>query len=256
MELLKLLVEHRERLVTRAEIIEKLWGKDVFVDVDNSINTAIRKLRRAFQDNPERPAFIQTLTGKGYRFIGPLVVVSAGQGTATASPTVANWRVMLAVLPFENLSSDPEQEYFSDGLTEETISYLGQMNPQRMGVIARTSTMAYKRTSKSIGQIGRELGVDYVLESSVRREGRQVRITSQLILVKDQTHLWANTYDRDMTSFLSVQTELGKAISGQVRIRLDPQSIDPLTRTPDPDAYDLYLRGKYHWNRFGHRQGT
>jgi len=149
MELLILLVQRKGQLVTRGEIIERLWGRDVFVDVDNSINTAIRKLRRAFQDNPEHPAFIQTLTGKGYRFIVP------EQAVSIPPPAVAQRRVMLAVLPFENLSSDPEQEYFSDGLTEETISYLGQITPERMGVIARTSTLAYKRTSKSIGQIGR-----------------------------------------------------------------------------------------------------
>jgi TolB-like protein/Flp pilus assembly protein TadD len=256
MELLMLLVERKGQLVTRGDILERLWGKDVFLDTDTSINTAIRKLRRAFQDDPEHPIFIQTVTAKGYRFVGPIAVLPVRPVTSTAATAAPDRRVMLAVLPFENLSNDPEQEYFSDGLTEETISYLGQISPERMGVIARTSTMAYKRTTKSIGQIGRELGVDYLLESSVRREGRRVRITSQLILVKDQTHLWADTYDRDMTSFLSVQAELGKAISGQVQIRLDPQSFGHAkARIPDPDAYDRFFRGKYYWNRFDHRQG-
>jgi hypothetical protein len=100
---------------------------------------------------------------------------------------------MIAVLPFQDLSPETEQEYFSDGLTEETISHLGRFNPDALGVIARTSSMAYKRSRKNIGQIGRELGVDLILESSVRREGRHVRISSQLIRVNDQTNLWSAT---------------------------------------------------------------
>jgi len=256
MQLLMLLVERSGRLVTRTEIVQRLWSKDVFVDFDNSINTAIRKLRRAFQDDTESPFFIQTLTGKGYRFVGPITVIPAEQDSPKTSPAGAFRRVMLAVLPFENMSSDPEHEYFSDGLTEETISYLGQMDPERMGVIARTSSMRYKHTTKDIGQVGRELGVDYILESSVRREGGRVRITSQLILVKEQTHLWAETFDRDLTSFLSLQAELGKAISRQVQIRLDPESTgQERAGVWDLNAYDLFLRGKHHWNRYSHRQG-
>ncbi len=157
---------------------------------------------------------------------------------------------MLAVLPFENLSNDLEQEYFSDGLTEETISRLGQINPEQLGVIARTSSMAYKRTAKSIAEIGRELGVDYILESSVRREGQRIRITSQLIRVNDQTHLWASTYDRDASGFLGVQSELGSAIADQVKISLLPQAGGGAqARTQDSGAYDLYLRGRYYWNQ-------
>jgi TolB-like protein len=159
-------------------------------------------------------------------------------------------RAMLAVLPFENFSNNPEQEYFSDGLTEETISRLGQISPEQLGVIARTSSMVYKRTSKSIFEIGRDLGVDYILESSVRREGQQIRITSQLIRVTDQTHLWASTYDRDASSFLGVQSELGGAIAHQVKVRLVPQaSVAAAAWTQDSGAYDLYLRGRYYWNQ-------
>ena len=156
---------------------------------------------------------------------------------------------MLAVLPFENLSANPEQEYFSDGLTEETICYLGRMNPDAMGVIARTSSMAYKRTRKSIGQIGRELGVGFILESSVRHEGNQLRITSQLIRVQDQTHLWAANFDCNATDFLSVQKNLGMAIAEQVQIKLMPQAGGFAHSPFNMDAYDLYLRGRYHWNQ-------
>jgi TolB-like protein/DNA-binding winged helix-turn-helix (wHTH) protein len=107
-------------------------------------------------------------------------------------------RTMLAILPFQNLSNDPGQEYFSDGLTEETITDLGQLNPEQLGVIARTSAMAYKHTDKTVSQIGRELGVDYVLEGSIRREGGKARVSAQLIRVSDQTHLWAENYNRDL----------------------------------------------------------
>jgi TolB-like protein len=127
---------------------------------------------------------------------------------------------MLAVLPFENLSGDPAQEYFSDGLSEETIVRLGQMSPGRMGVIARTSSMAYKQTHKPGAQIGLELGVDYVLEGSVRREADRVRITAQLIRVQDQIHLWAETYDRRLRGVLDTHSEIGATIAAQVRLKL------------------------------------
>ena len=170
MELLRLLAERRGELVTRGEIIEKLWGKDIFLDVDSSINTAIRKLRRVLGDEPKYPRFIQTLTGKGYRFVAPVSGAPVAE-TATERSDFPAARIMLAVLAFENLSQDAEQDYFSDGLTEEIICHLGRIDPERMGVIARTSSMAYKHTTRSIVDIGRELSVDYVLESSVRREG-------------------------------------------------------------------------------------
>lgn len=157
---------------------------------------------------------------------------------------------MLVVLPFENLSSDPEQDYFSDGLTEETISYLGRINPERMGVIARTTSMAYKRTQKSIHEIGAELKVDYVLESSVRRENNRVRIASQLIRVDDQTHIWASVYERELTGVLAIQNELGTDIARQVLSHIAKEQPSALEApAANPEAYDLYLRGRYFWNQ-------
>jgi TolB-like protein len=193
MDLLIHLVEHRNELVSRSDIVGRLWGEGVFVDVETGVNTAISKVRQALRDSTDSPRFVETVSGKGYRFIATVTPPRTEPGAAPQTSAQPESRVMLAVLPFENLSGNPDQEYFSDGLTEETISYLGRMTPDRMGVIARTTSMAYKRTSKSISEIGAELGVDYILESSVRREGDQVRITSQLIRVKDQTHLWAST---------------------------------------------------------------
>ncbi len=168
-----------------------------------------------------------------------------------SSNSSAQKRVMLAVLPFQNLSNDPSQEYFSDGLTEETITDLGQLSPERMGVIARTSAMAYKHTNKTVSQIGRDLGVDYILEGSVRREGQQARISAQLIRVSDQTHLWAQTYQRQLHDLLQVQNELGTAIARQVQVNLTPQQLVDLSkvRTVDPEAYDLYLKGRFYWNQ-------
>ena len=249
MDLLILLAEHGGRLVSRADIVQRLWGEGVFVDVETGVNTAIRKVRQALHDSPDSPVFVETVSGKGYRFIAPNPGARADRATEALFHVES--RIMLAVLPFENLSKDPEQDYFSDGLTEETISYLGRVNPERMGVIARTTSMAYKGTSKGIREIGADLGVEYVLESSVRREGNRVRITSQLIRVKDQTHIWASTYDREVTGVLAVQRELSMAIARHVRLRLSPGRLTALARrqTPNAEAYDLYLRGRHYWNQ-------
>jgi TolB-like protein/DNA-binding winged helix-turn-helix (wHTH) protein/Tfp pilus assembly protein PilF len=160
-------------------------------------------------------------------------------------------RAMLAILPFKNLSNDPKQEYFSDGLTEETITDLGQLSPENLGVIARTSAMAYKRTDKTISQIGRELGVDYILEGSVRREGGKARVSAQLIRVSDQTHVWAQNYDRELADMLDVQNDLGRSIAEQVSANLTPQQEVELSKkhSVNPEAYDLYLKGRFYWNQ-------
>jgi TolB-like protein/DNA-binding winged helix-turn-helix (wHTH) protein len=184
-----------------------------------------------------------------------LVVVLAGFTYLRLSHSLPNSatqkRVMLAVLPFQNMSNDPGQEYFSDGLTEETITDLGQLSPEHLGVIARTSAMAYKHTNKSVSQIGRELGVDYILEGSVRRDGGAARVSAQLIRVSDQTHLWAQNYQRELHDLLQMENELGTAIARQVQGNLtSQQQVDPSkTRTVDPEAYDLYLKGRFYWNQ-------
>jgi TolB-like protein len=156
-----------------------------------------------------------------------LVAILAGvayflRSRAASNSAAGQKRVMLAVLPFANLSNDPEQEYFSDGLTEETITDVGEVNPEKLGVIARTSAMAYKNTNKTVNQIGHELGVDYVLEGSVRREGGTARITAQLIRVSDQSHLWAHNYEREVGGILALQNELGRAIAQQIQVKLTP----------------------------------
>jgi len=248
MDLLMLLVREGGRLVSRDEIIERLWGKGVYFDTDNSINTAIRKIRRALGDDPDNPLYIETVPGKGYRFKG-------GTGTSTTMtpghPETERPRIMLAVLPFGNLSGDPAQEYFSDGLTEETIARLGKMSPHSMGVIARTSSMVYKHTDKTVLRIGQELGVDYVLEGGVRREAGRVRVTAQLIRVSDQIHLWADTFDCPSQSILDIHAQVGAAIAAQVKLELTPEGEQQLRILPgvEQQAYDHYLRGRYHYTK-------
>ncbi len=237
MELLLLLVSRRESVVSREAIAERLWGKDVFIDSEDGINTAIRKVRRALGDNPERSRFIQRVPGKGYRFIA---TVSEEYRHETSN------RVLLAVLPFVNYGDNPSEDYFSDGMTEETIASLGSISPEHLGVIARTSSMTYKKTGKPISQIGKELGVDFVLESSIRREGSRIRITAQLIRVEDQTHVWAENYDRDAAGVIAVQAELGRAIADQVMTKLAVR-YERRMQTLSPDAFDLYLKGRYYF---------
>jgi TolB-like protein/Flp pilus assembly protein TadD len=245
MDLLILLVRENGRLIGRDEIIKQLWAKNLHFDTDNSINTAIRKIRHALGDDSGRPQYIETVLGKGYRFKGRVV-------PASTEIQAEESRIMLAVLPFENLSGDPAQDYLSDGLTEETIMRLGQMSPHRLGVIARTSAMVYKQTDKSVAQIGHELDVDYVVEGSVRREGNRVRITAQLIRVQDQIHLWAENYDRRLPGFLDIHGEIGTAVAAQVKLKLIAEEKRQLTKnsTRDPQAYDCYLHGLYHLARY------
>lgn len=247
MSLLILLVRKNGRLIDREEIIEQLWGTGLHFDTDNSINTAIRKIRHALGDDPSNPQYVETVLGKGYRFKGR--TLCAQFDLPEKEPERS--RIMLAVLPFENLSGDPAQEYFSDGLTEETIMRLGQMSPHRLGVIARTSSMAYKQTHKSVAQIGQELRVDYVLEGSIRRDVDRIRITAQLVRVQDQIHLWADTYDRRLPGLLEIHGEIGAAIAANVNLKLMMREQEQLTRNAprDAEAHDYYLRGRYHHAR-------
>ncbi|MEP7341639.1 MAG: FlgO family outer membrane protein [Acidobacteriota bacterium] len=165
--------------------------------------------------------------------------------TSQARPT--DGKVMLAVLPFENLNADATQDYFSDGLTEEMITQLGRLRPQRLGVIARTTALTYKKTKKDIRQIGQELGVKYVLEGSVRREADRVRITAQLIQVSDQTHLWAETFERNERDMLQIQSEVASRVARSLALELLSASpANPLAgKTSQPEAYDAYLKGRY-----------
>jgi len=318
-EILLLLVERRGQLVTRDQIVERVWGKDVFLDTDNSINGAVRKIRQALKDDPERPRFIQTISGRGYRFIAP--AAEEAPSPAVPSPQTANsipaeaasapaptaddaeqppllalksskhhwligavvagiliggavtaawifrpWssanvhpaggRVVLAVLPFENLTGDPSQDYFSEGMTEEVITEIGTLNPEHLGVIARTSVMTYQHNPKPLSQIGRELGAQYILEGSVRRSGDKIRVTAQLIRVQDQTHLWAREYDRELKDLLVLQSDIARHTADDIAAALGEHNagaVKDATLLSDQayESHDLYLRGLYFWNQRG-----
>jgi TolB-like protein/DNA-binding winged helix-turn-helix (wHTH) protein/Tfp pilus assembly protein PilF len=160
-------------------------------------------------------------------------------------------KIMLAVLPFENLTGDPNKEYLADGLTEETISQLGRLNPEQLGVIARTSVMGYKHKDERLDQIGRDLSVQYVLENSLRESGNHIRLTAQLIQVKDQTHLWSQDYDYPVKDFLTVEDDLAKAVAHEIRVRLTSKQQGELAQSHpvNPEAFDAYLQGYYFFER-------
>jgi TolB-like protein/DNA-binding winged helix-turn-helix (wHTH) protein/tetratricopeptide (TPR) repeat protein len=169
-------------------------------------------------------------------------------------PAAPAARIMVAVLPFKNLTGDDTQDYFSDGLTEEMIAQLGRLDPKELGVIARTSVMHYQHSSEKVDQIGSELDVQYVLEGSVRRDSQKVRINAELIEVDGQRQLWAQQYDRELTNLLVVQAEIAREISDSIQQTLgSPQHNEPIrtpTLTPQAyQAYDLCLKGLYFWNK-------
>lgn len=210
-QILEILLERPGRVVTRGTLFKRLWP-DTHVGYDHGLNTAVNKLRDLLGDSAQNPRFVETLARLGYRFIAPVF----GPGTASAAPG----KKMLAVLPFHSLDGASEQEYFADGLTDEVTAQLGQLSPKLLGVIARTSALQYKATKKSIGEIAGELRVDYVLEGSVRREGRRVRMTTQLIEAQDQTHLWSASYEGDVLDILEVQTNVARQIGRALALQL------------------------------------
>jgi TolB-like protein len=240
---LLLLVQNRQRIVEKDELMQVIWP-DTTVE-ENNLNQNISTLRRVFGESPGENRYIATIPGKGYRFIADV----DGRGSLPAVVHALPERVTLAVLPFENLSSDPEREYLADGLTEETITALGQIDPDHLGVIGRTSVMAYRKTKKTIAEIGSDLGATYLIESTLRTEGGRFRVTSKLIRVEDQVQVWSASYDSEPASILNFQRELSAVIAEQIRLQLSPERLSALARrqTRNAEAYDLYLRGRHYW---------
>jgi TolB-like protein/DNA-binding winged helix-turn-helix (wHTH) protein len=316
MELLILLVEREGRVVTRQEIVDRLWGKDVFVDTEHGINTAVRKIRQALSDDSEQPRFVQTVTGKGYRFVAqrngdsplsseseaaqpapskepePISIPEPAQPSIRPSPSAAppidrsNWRKMraaiaalilitivvagtwgglnaggvrdrwfagsharqihsIAVIPLTNLSGDASQDYFADGMTDELITALAKNRNLR--VVSRTSAMQYKGVKRPLPEIARELGVDGILEGSIERSPNRVHMTVQLIYAPTDSHVWADSYDRDLNQAYSLPAELSETIAKQVKSATSPASPQPYI---NPEAHDAYLRGRYFWFGF------
>jgi len=312
MELLLLLLERRGQLVTREQIIERVWGKDVFLDADTSINSAIRKIRLVLKDDPEQPKFIQTVTGRGYRFIGGvtdvvpltlappaqtpmgsnqglqptgdlaapakaiiqvrrLVVRSHGRVAQAAAAAVVlflffgaigYWSSQrrsllrpqfktIAVLPLQNYSGDPQQEYFVDGMTDSVIADLGKIKDLR--VISRTSVTPYKNSRKSMREIASDLHADAVIEGSVARSADRIRITVQLIDASRDQHLWSESYEREMKDIFALQSQVAQAIAEQVHAVVTPEEQGHLSRSRviDPEVYELYLKGRRIMERGG-----
>ena len=285
LETLLALVEHRGHIMEKGQLLELVWP-DAFVE-EATLTQNIFTLRKALGDSPDGHQYIETVPKRGYRFVAPVKVLEPGglaeiaelrplarlarkpflwalAGVLVAvtaaglyfrarsresKPESSAGRITLAVLPFQNFTSDPQQEYFSDGLTEEMITQLGGLNPERLGVIARTSAMHYKGTSKTASQIGRELGVSYLVEGSLRRDGSRVRISAQLIRVSDQMHIWAQDYDRDFRDSLALESDVARDIAAQIQLKLVSSSAALPTRPLNPNAHDAYMKGRFFWNK-------
>jgi TolB-like protein/DNA-binding winged helix-turn-helix (wHTH) protein/tetratricopeptide (TPR) repeat protein len=288
-QVLQVLLEQTGKVVTREELQRRIWPSDTFVDFDRGLYNAIKRLREALDDSAESPRFIETMPRRGYRFIatvegnGP--PASQTQTAEITKPVPSRnfrprillgltttivilallggeilWRRRsqagtvpqihsIAVLPLQNLSGDPTQEYFSDGMTDALITGLAQQG--LLKVISRTSSMEYKQTKKSLPEIARELGVDGIIEGTVQRSGDRVRITAQLIQASSDKHLWADSYERDLHDVFTLEREVTNDIADQVRVRIttQKQALSPQLRPVNLEALDSYLQGSYHLNK-------
>jgi TolB-like protein/DNA-binding winged helix-turn-helix (wHTH) protein/Flp pilus assembly protein TadD len=281
LDLLVLLVSQAGRLVTREEIIAALWPQKVIIDFDSGLNTLVRKVRNALQDSSESPRFIETVQGRGYRFIAPVVAIAEPASTtgvaANASPRsrravwiaaslllaiaaagIAGWFTFeagpkltrIAVLPFENLTGDEQLAYLASGLAEDTSDSLARVDPDNLRVIG-ASTRALADPAVPTDEIGRRLGVDFIISSSLRLEQSRIRVSSRLLRVADGEQVWAASFDRELTNVLGLQRELSIAIAEQIRLRLSPEVAASIDRrqTDHPVAYSLYLKGRYEWSQ-------
>jgi TolB-like protein/DNA-binding winged helix-turn-helix (wHTH) protein/cytochrome c-type biogenesis protein CcmH/NrfG len=281
LETLFVLVENAGHIVEKEELLEKVWP-GVFIEEGN-LARHVFNLRQVLGDTADGRPYIETIPRRGYRFVAtvqedgeevaaasPLPPSERPQTPITSlqnrmrliflvllvvtgyfvsrrlwsRPNTPPQKVMLAVLPFVNLSGNANEDYFADGLTEEMTAQLGQFQPSKLGVIARTSTVRYKGTKETAAQIGQELGVGYLLEGSVRRGGDRVRVTAQLIQVGEQTHLWAESYERPLTDVLKIQQELAEKITHSLSIQLLPGTTAASAASHiNLESHDKYLLG-------------
>jgi TolB-like protein/DNA-binding winged helix-turn-helix (wHTH) protein len=280
-EVLTMLLERPGELVSRDEIRKRLWSADTFVDFDHGLNNAVNRLRDALGDSADTPRFVETLPRRGYRFVGAIEEAARNGGGAVAGSAAEDspftgparrqvyrwiaaaaalsvliailvWRVQtskhpvihtLAVLPFQNLSGDPSQDYFADGMTDELITMLAKNRDLR--VVSRTSVMRYKKIQRPLREIAAELGADGILEGSVARSGDRVHVTAQLIHAGSDTHIWAESYDHDLSDVSSLQTELAETIARQVGLSAAVSS--GREKPINSGAHDAYLMGRYYW---------
>lgn len=287
-ETLLVLVENAGHVIEKDDLLKRVWP-DTFVE-EATLAKNVFTLRKTLGDDQNGTQFVETVPKVGYRFVAIVRKVAPEVDSGEASEPTAEspasrshlWRIAgaalavalvlagiyysrvwskrgaqpvrlparLVVLPFENLGGDPAQAFFSDGLTEEMITQLAGMDPGRLSVIARNSSMQYRGSAKGAAQIGRELGVDFLLEGSVRRDGEHIRVTAQLIRARDQSHLWAQSYDRDFRNVLVLQTEISQSVALQIagKLTAEGNALIAREREVDPAAYELYLKARHFWN--------
>ena len=249
-DLIDYLIRNRERVVSKDDLIKAIWnGRSVS---DAALTTRLNAARTAIGDSGEEQRFIKTLPRKGFRFVGAVREAQKPAGAAVADNQVELQKPSLAlpdkpsiaVLPFENMSGDPEQEYFADGMVEEIITALSRF--KWLFVIARNSCFTFKGKAVDVKEVGRRLGVRYVLEGSVRKSAGKVRIAGQLIDAVTGAHIWADRFERDLTDVFALQDELTVAVVSAIEPKLLQTEIEMATRRPleNLTAYDLYLRAR------------
>jgi len=270
-QVLVLLLDHPGRLVTREEFHRRLWPGDTFVDFEHGLNAAVNRLREALGDSAENPKFIETLPRRGYRFIASVLSPPTREGPSRSQPLRVPWGLVgitviallaiggsfllvysrrrpvpihsIAVLPFQNLSGDPTQDYFADGITDELITDLAKIGSTR--VVSRTTTMHYKGTNESLPRIAQELGVDIVVVGSVTSSPNRVRIRAQLVRGRTDENIWANSYERNLADVVVLQGEMARDIADQIHVKLtQPEKVRlAATHSVSAAAYQDYLMG-------------
>jgi TolB-like protein len=249
-DLLVHLIRHRDRVVSKDDLVASIWhGRAIS---ESALFNRINAARSAIGDTGQQQRLIKTLPRRGLRFVGAVreeECSAAEVGPHKASPGIAD-KPSIAVLPFANLSGDPEQDYFIDGIVEDIITALSRNHA--FFVIARNSSFTYKGKPVDTKQVARELGVRYVLEGSGRKVGNRVRVTGQLIEAESGHHLWADRFDGDLVDIFELQDQLVTRVVGAIAPQLEKAEIERAKRelTSDPAAYDFYLRGLANWNRW------
>jgi TolB-like protein/Tfp pilus assembly protein PilF len=247
LDVLVFLIKHRGRVIEKDELLAAVW-KEAFV-TENALTRVIAQLRKALGDDPRQARYIKTVQTRGYLFVADVETRAAAPAAAAAPPAFALRIGSLAVLPLENFSGEPSQEYFADALTDELITELAKIS--RLRVISRTSAMQYKGVRKPLPEIARELNVEAIIEGSALHAGRRVRITAQLIHAATDSHLWAESYERDLRDVIALQREVARAIAKEVKITLTPQERERLTvaEAVNADACEAYFKGIYHFHQ-------
>ena len=247
--ILRVLVERPGELVSRAEIIAAVWPETAVED--SNLNVQIAALRRVLDERRTERSCIQTIPGRGYRFTAPVTRGAADAWALPPSgPPPRPDKPSLVVMPFQNMSGDPEQEYFADGIAEDVITALSRY--PSLFVIARNSSFTYKDRAIDVKVVGRELGVRYVLEGSLRKAGNRIRVTAQLVEAESSKHVWAESYDRDLAAIFALQDEISEAATIAITPAIAEAELQrALRKSPESlDAWTAYQRGLWHLGKF------